>query len=138
MRAKVLGQTELGTSTLAGILPFPGPRHRIAGSSTACRNCTSVVIGEAYDPFLPRQRCAAAAGAEIQQAPPGYREVRPCPAGSARCSGIAWRSRVAGFRLEALKGDRKGQYSIRINDQYRICFRWRDGDAHDVEIVDYR
>ncbi|TAM14374.1 MAG: type II toxin-antitoxin system RelE/ParE family toxin [Rhodanobacter sp.] len=40
-------------------------------------------------------------------------------------------------RLEALKGTRKGQYSIRINDQWRICFRWIDGDAHDVEIVDY-
>ncbi len=40
-------------------------------------------------------------------------------------------------RLEPLKGERKGQHSIRINDQWRICFRWRDGDAHDVEIVDY-
>lgn len=40
-------------------------------------------------------------------------------------------------RLEALKGDRKGQYSIRINDQWRICFAWRNGHAHDVEIVDY-
>jgi proteic killer suppression protein len=40
-------------------------------------------------------------------------------------------------RLEALKGDRKGQHSIRINDQWRICFRWSDGDAQDVEIVDY-
>ena len=40
-------------------------------------------------------------------------------------------------RLEALKGDRRGQYSIRINDQWRICFRWADGDAHDVQIVDY-
>lgn len=40
-------------------------------------------------------------------------------------------------RLEALKGTRKGQYSIRINDQWRVCFRWIDGDAHDVEIVDY-
>lgn len=40
-------------------------------------------------------------------------------------------------RLEALKGDRKGQRSIRINDQWRICFRWHEGDAHDVEIVDY-
>lgn len=40
-------------------------------------------------------------------------------------------------RLEALKGDRAGQYSIRINDQYRICFVWHDGDAHHVEIVDY-
>lgn len=40
-------------------------------------------------------------------------------------------------RLEALKGGRKGQHSIRINDQWRICFRWKDGDAHGVEIVDY-
>ncbi len=40
-------------------------------------------------------------------------------------------------RLEKLKGDREGQYSIRINDQWRICFEWRDGDAFDVEIVDY-
>jgi proteic killer suppression protein len=42
-----------------------------------------------------------------------------------------------GNRLEKLKGDRAGQHSIRINDQWRICFRWKDGDAHDVEIVDY-
>lgn len=42
-----------------------------------------------------------------------------------------------GNRLEALKGQRKGQYSIRINDQWRICFRWHGGHAHDVEIVDY-
>lgn len=42
-----------------------------------------------------------------------------------------------GNRLEALKGDRKGQNSIRINDQWRICFRWSNGDAWDVEIVDY-
>lgn len=40
-------------------------------------------------------------------------------------------------RLEALKGNRKGQYSIRINDQWRICFRFEDGNASDVEIVDY-
>ena len=40
-------------------------------------------------------------------------------------------------RLEALTDSRKGQYSIRINDQWRLCFRWIDGDAHDVEIVDY-
>ena len=40
-------------------------------------------------------------------------------------------------RLKALRGDRAGQHSIRINDQWRICFRWQDGDAHDVEIVDY-
>jgi len=40
-------------------------------------------------------------------------------------------------RLEKLKGDRKNQYSIRINDQYRICFRWEESNAFDVEIVDY-
>ncbi len=42
-----------------------------------------------------------------------------------------------GNRLEALRGDRSGQLSIRINDQYRICFRWTDSGAEDVEIVDY-
>ena len=42
-----------------------------------------------------------------------------------------------GNRLERLAGDRKGQHSIRINEQWRICFRWRDGDAYDVEFVDY-
>ncbi len=40
-------------------------------------------------------------------------------------------------RLEKLAGDRAGQYSIRINDQWRVCFVWQDGDAHDVEITDY-
>ena len=42
-----------------------------------------------------------------------------------------------GNRLEKLKGNRAGLHSIRINDQWRICFRWQDGDAHDVELVDY-
>ena len=42
-----------------------------------------------------------------------------------------------GNKLEALKGDRKGQHSIRINRQWRICFRWSGGNAHEVEIVDY-
>jgi len=42
-----------------------------------------------------------------------------------------------GNRLEALKGDRAGQYSIRVNDQYRICFRWDQGDAYEVELADY-
>ena len=42
-----------------------------------------------------------------------------------------------GNRLEALKGDRAGQHSIRVNDQFRICFAWRQGEACDVEIVDY-
>jgi proteic killer suppression protein len=42
-----------------------------------------------------------------------------------------------GNRLDALKRDRTGEYSIRVNDQYRICFEWRDGDAYEVEITDY-
>jgi proteic killer suppression protein len=42
-----------------------------------------------------------------------------------------------GNRLERLRGDRAGHYSIRVNRQWRICFRWETGDAHDVELVDY-
>ena len=42
-----------------------------------------------------------------------------------------------GNRLEALKGNRKGQHGIRINNQWRICFKWSDGDAYDVDITDY-
>ena len=44
---------------------------------------------------------------------------------------------VRGNRLEALKGNRKGQFSIRINDQFRVCFVWKSGDAYEVEIVEY-
>lgn len=44
---------------------------------------------------------------------------------------------LPGNRLEPLRGDREGQHSIRINRQWRLCFVWRDGDAYDVEIVDY-
>ena len=46
-------------------------------------------------------------------------------------------AKIPGNSLEALKGDRKGQHSIRINQQWRLCFVWRKGGAHDVEIVDY-
>jgi toxin HigB-1 len=42
-----------------------------------------------------------------------------------------------GNRLEMLRGDRTGQHSIRVNDQWRLCFVWRDGDAYDVEVADY-
>jgi proteic killer suppression protein len=42
-----------------------------------------------------------------------------------------------GNRLEALRGDRAGQHSIRINERYRVCFRWARGEAHEVEIADY-
>ena len=44
---------------------------------------------------------------------------------------------IRGNHLEALKGDRAGQHSIRVNDRWRICFSWLDGNAYDVEIVDY-
>ena len=46
-------------------------------------------------------------------------------------------SALPGNRLERLRGDRKGKYSIRIDDQWRVCFEWRDGHASEVEIVDY-
>ena len=46
-------------------------------------------------------------------------------------------AKFPGNRLEALKGGRSGQYSIRINDQYQVCFSWDGREAHDVEIVDY-
>lgn len=42
-----------------------------------------------------------------------------------------------GNRLERLRGDREGQHSIRVNDQYRVCFQWREGNAYEVEIADY-
>ena len=45
--------------------------------------------------------------------------------------------RIPGNRMEKLKGARAGQYSVRINDQWRVCFVWRGGDAYEVEIVDY-
>jgi toxin HigB-1 len=44
---------------------------------------------------------------------------------------------IPGNRLERLRGDREGQHSIRINDQWRICFEWKDGDSYQVEITDY-
>jgi toxin HigB-1 len=46
-------------------------------------------------------------------------------------------STLPGNRLERLSGYRKGQYSIRVNDQWRVCFEWRDGHAYEVEILDY-
>lgn len=52
-------------------------------------------------------------------------------------TGLAFLRSPPGNRLEALHGDRQGQYSIRINDQWRICFRFEEGNAFEVEIVDY-
>lgn len=50
---------------------------------------------------------------------------------------LATLASLPGNRLERLRGDREGQYSIRINDQWRICFLWRGGNAYEVEIADY-
>jgi toxin HigB-1 len=58
--------------------------------------------------------------------------VRPAPAGSLDSLRVP-----PSNRLEKLKGDRAGQHSIRINDQWRICFVWKEGDTLEVEIVDY-
>ena len=65
--------------------------------------------------------------------------LRTCPRRLWRVAGrkLDQLNRVAGNRLEKLKGDREGQYSIRINDQYRICFIWEAGYAYKVEITDY-
>lgn len=52
-------------------------------------------------------------------------------------AGLAELAARGGNRLEALHGDRKGQHSIRVNDQWRVCFRWLDGNAFDVDLVDY-
>jgi proteic killer suppression protein len=52
-------------------------------------------------------------------------------------TGLADIGAIRGNRLGALEGDRAGQYSIRINDRWRVCFSWREGNAYDVEIVDY-
>jgi toxin HigB-1 len=75
----------------------------------------------------------------------------PCPAQWRAIETVAFRKlamlddavdlrdlgQLPGNRLEALKGNRKGQYSIRINDQWRVCFRWREQGPEDVEIVDH-
>lgn len=79
---------------------------------------------------LSQRRCVAALPPELHGV--ALRKLRLLDA-TARLDSL----RVPpGNRLEALKGGRTGQHSIRINDQWRICFRWQDGDAYEVEIVD--
>jgi len=63
-----------------------------------------------------------------------YEPERPAAHAANRLADL---SALPGNRLEALKGNRKGQYSIRINDRYRVCFDWRDADAYEVEVTDY-
>jgi proteic killer suppression protein len=60
-----------------------------------------------------------------------------CPERLLAAISLADLGAIRGNRLEPLKGERAGQHSIRVNDQWRICFVWREGSAHEVEIADY-
>lgn len=101
---------------------FTGKRYIIPGMirSFKCRDTQALFAGESVARFAnirsvverKLQMLASACTVDFLRSPPGN-------------------------RLEALKGDRLGQYSIRINDQWRVCFRFADGDVLDVEIVDY-
>lgn len=88
--------------------------------------------------FADKHSAAIFAGLEVRKLP---REIQPVARRKLKLIDAAANLvalRVApGNRLEMLRGDRKGQWSIRINDQWRICFRWQEGHAHDIEIVDY-
>ena len=87
----------------------------------ACERTQAIFEGESPD-IVPRNLLKRAHGKLlILHAAADMRDLQMSPAN----------------RLEKLHGDRAGQYSIRINDQYRICFSWRGGDAYQVEIVDY-
>jgi toxin HigB-1 len=87
----------------------------------ACRETQAIFDGESPD-LVPRTLLKRAHGKLLMlHAAADLRDLSAPPAN----------------RLEKLRGDRSGQHSIRINDQYRICFVWRDGDAYEVEIVDY-
>ena len=88
--------------------------------------------------FADKQTAAIFAGYEVRRLP------KAIQAGARRklifidsAVGLESLRVPPGNRLERLKGDRAGQWSIRINNQWRICFRWQDGHAWDVEIVDY-
>jgi proteic killer suppression protein len=88
--------------------------------------------------FADKHTAAIFAGVEVRKLPKAIQD-----AARRKLKLIDSTSRLEGLRvppgnrLEALKGNRVGQWSIRINDQWRICFRWKDNDAWDVEVVDY-
>ena len=88
--------------------------------------------------FADKVTAAIFAGQEVRRLPPPVQETarRKLKLIDAAVSLESLRV-PPGNRLEALRGDRRGQWSIRINDQWRICFRWDRGDAFDVEVVDY-
>ena len=80
--------------------------------------------------MLARER-SSRLPSDIQQV--AYRKLRMLN----NAQGLADLRLPPGNRLEKLSGDRQGQHSIRINERWRICFQWREGDAYEVEIVDY-
>jgi proteic killer suppression protein len=88
--------------------------------------------------FANKEAAAAFQGLPVKQFPANIRARIRSKLQQLHASSVLEDLRVPpGNRLESLKGDRMGQYSIRINDQWRICFVWQDGNAFDVEIVDY-
>ena len=88
--------------------------------------------------FADKSTAAVFAAEQVRKLPPGIQQTarRKLKLIDAATNLEALRV-PPGNRLETLKGDRKGQHSIRVNDQWRICFRWGGGDASDVEITDY-
>ena len=105
-----------------GILQFNGERFTIAVmiESFACDDTSALFAGQAVPRFVNIRSVAERKLAML------HRSVR-----------LDDMRIPPNNRLEALKGDRKGQYSIRINDHWRICFRFENGHARDVQIVDY-
>lgn len=92
-------------------------------------------------PMIKSFRCKATAKLFAGQSPRPFRAFQPVAerklAQLHAAVTLDFLRSPPGNRLEALSGDRAGQHSIRINAQWRLCFVWRDGDAFDVEIVDY-
>jgi proteic killer suppression protein len=88
--------------------------------------------------FSDKQTAAIFEGLQVRKLPPEIQETARRKMKQIDAATKIENLRVPpGNRLELLKGNRAGQWSIRINDQWRICFRWEDGDAMDVEIADY-
>jgi toxin HigB-1 len=88
--------------------------------------------------FADKVTAAVFSGLQVRRLPPAFQETarRKLKLIDAAISLDGLRV-PPGNRLEALRGERKGQWSIRVNEQWRICFRWKEGDAFEVEIVDY-
>ena len=91
-----------------------------------------------YDSVVPVSRSQSTPGGIRQpEVPRDRKSGAQAAAWLDAATSLADLGAIRGNRLEALKGDRTGQHSIRINDRWRICFSWREGNAYDVEIVDY-